>query len=591
VCGILGVRRSFGADPVRIRAALSALAWRGRDDARTVEVGEWTVAVARLAISDPHSPQPVVDPVLGTVAALNGFVATWTDDRTRFAPRMQGGNDAELILHRFHADGPPALATLEGHHAFARIDPTRDEVWLGVDRFGEKPLFAVEEDGVLIAFASTLGALEALGIPFTPCEDALARTLTYGFGARARCVAPRQRLLDDLRGLWCARGRDGLRSQEITPSAPPDDPHDFQRHLRDATTRCATAVVDVALSLSGGIDSAVLAVALRDGGFTPTAWQAAFAATDPDERARAHAVAEALALPLRTLDLDAHVLDALPTLARNASVPVSDPSILAVHALARAIAAAGARVVLSGEGADELMLGYPRHRAAAHLRFRQRLPRWLAHPLLAHTRTMTRTSRWLRAAASPSPSESLLQISAPHWRCRLGLSIDDAAPPLGTNATGEDSDPWESLRAIELEHYLRLDLLPKVDVATLSAGVEARAPFLDARLARHLLAKPAAEVFGKRPLREHYASRLPPRHFAQKKRGFSIPIDRLWREHDLLADVLTDRRTLERGDLPRASLLRAVDQQRAGRARDGHPLYALVAFELWRRAREEPRTP
>ncbi|MGE3877785.1 MAG: asparagine synthetase B [Planctomycetota bacterium] len=570
---------------------MAALAWRGRDDARLVTVGAWSLGVARLAISDLESPQPVIDPEQGTVAALNGFVATWTADRARFASAMRSENDAELILHRFEADGPRSLANLEGHHALARIDPRSQEVWLGVDRFGEKPLYAVEQDGGLVAFASTLGALEALGVRFTPCEDALARTLTFGFGARVVCRDPRQRLHDDLRGLWCARDRGALRREDSAPTATPHDTRDLAAELREATTRCATAVVDVALALSGGIDSAVLGVALRDAGFAPAAYQAAFLGTDRSERARARTVAESLGLAFRTVDLGVRVLDELPNLARNASVPLSDPSILAVHALAHAVAADGARVLLSGEGADELLLGYPRHRAAASLRFRRRLPEFLARPILRRSRKMTRTWRWLRAAASDCPGDRLLEISTPRWRQELGVRVALDLPSRGAGKADVSDSPWESLRHLELEHYLRLDLLPKVDVATLSAQVEARAPFLDARLAQHLLAIPASAVFGKRPLRDAYAARLPRGHFTQRKRGFAVPIDRLWREHDLLADILTDRRTLEREELDRAQLRRTIDEQRGGSGHAAHPLYALAAFELWRRAREEHNSP
>ena len=109
MCGILGVRRSWRDDPSRFDAALRVLGWRGPDDARKVTSGDFVLGVARLTISDPKSPQPIVCPRTGRVVVFNGAVTSAAEEWPRFAGRLQGRNDAELLLQRFAEDGPSSL--------------------------------------------------------------------------------------------------------------------------------------------------------------------------------------------------------------------------------------------------------------------------------------------------------------------------------------------------------------------------------------------------------------------------------------------------------------------------------------------------
>src|SRR5690606_8648617 len=179
----------------------------------------------------------------------------------------------------------------------------------------------------------------------------------------------------------------------------------------------------------------------------------------------------------------------------------------------------------------------------------------------------------------------LLEVAPPGFRDAVLVpelrqaALGEELAPLGTATT------LERARLVDRLAYLRSDLLPKLDVATMAAGIEGRCPFLDPEvLASHeaTAADPRA-VLGKRPLRELFEARLPRGHFAQRKRGFALPLDRWWREDDFLPDLLLERRTLERPHLIAAGLRRMLDAQRAGSVRLGHALYLLVAYELWLR--------
>ncbi|MBM4064014.1 MAG: hypothetical protein FJ265_23380, partial [Planctomycetes bacterium] len=275
-------------------------------------------------------------------------------------------------------------------------------------------------------------------------------------------------------------------------------------------------------------------------------------------------------LPFHPVDGGPEVLDPLGQLTALAGVPLGDPSVLAVHALARAAAAAGVRILLSGEGADELFLGYRRYRALAAM------PRLSFLGRLAPSWSMRYLARWLRAAASPDPAQALLEVTPPGFR-RLAL----ARPAPAARAARRPDDPVLAARAADLDGYLRLDLLPKVDVATMAAGIESRCPWLEGDYAGFGATRAA---LGKRPLCAAFAGDLPPAVRRLPKRGFALPLDRWFRGDCSLLDLLAEPRTRERGHLRRGGLAAAVDLHRRGAADLGHGLYLLAAVEFFLRA-------
>ena len=606
MCGIVGARHDWlvacGLDPGPAMAeAVRRLAWRGPDGQGVVRVGAWWLGCARLAISQANSAQPVVRRGGRFAGVLNGAV---TDARDRWAKALPGSerrawppNDAWLPLLAVAAGDGEALATLRGHHAYAVVDRQTGELVFGQDRYGEKPLFAlVGRDGgrrALCAFASTPAALRALGMPPLGEPRRLRAWFTRGFAdptphrfstrlalerLPARGVPLRLANREDPPRAWCRPWRPG-RGATASPQAP-----SLRQGLLDGVARCADASVPLGLSLSGGIDSSCLAAALRTVGRRVPAFQFLARGGDGGERAIARDVATHCGLDFVPVDGGPEVLDALPALTAAAGLPLGDPSLLAVHAVARAAATAGCRILLSGEGADELFLGYRRYRAVGALGALPRLP-WLA-PLLPSWRHGY-PARWLRAAASRDPAASLLAVVPPAFAATVlapHLLAPSRRPPRIRRARAQRI---LAARDADLDGYLRLDLLPKVDVATMAAGVESRCPWLEAGIERY---GHGADALGKQPIRAAFAADLPAAVFTQKKRGFALPLDRWFRGELPWLDLLSDRLTLSRPHLRPGGVARAVAHHRAGRANLGHGLYLLVACELHLRA-QAARSP
>ncbi|HLU38053.1 MAG TPA: asparagine synthase-related protein, partial [Planctomycetota bacterium] len=352
MCGIAGIRDEvLAATGGSFARALQALAWRGRDGQGQVSVGGWRLGVARLAITDPGAGQPLAGPQ-GIAIAFNGAVTSARAEWQQFGSGRRTRNDAELPLLRLHHAGPAHLAPRCGHHAFAVVAPD-GRAWLARDPFGEKPLYVVYEGGRALAFASTVPALRALGFEIELDEREVAAFFKRGWHGTPRVAGP-GRTLDDARtGVWSADdGSDVPQAAAAWPARP------LHARLAAAVERCAAAEVPVGLALSGGIDSACIAACLPAPARAQVhAFQFRARGAPGGERAVAAAVAGALGMRLVEVDGGPELLDDLMLLTRAHGLPLGDPSVLAAHAVAKAAANEGVRVLLSGEGGDELFFG------------------------------------------------------------------------------------------------------------------------------------------------------------------------------------------------------------------------------------------
>jgi len=603
MCGIVvardrWLRQQPGEPAATMAAAVECLRWRGPDGGDVVHLGEWWLGCARLAITQPRSRQPVVARGRRWAAVLNGAITNARELWAHFLPgaerRVAPPNDAWLPLLAVARGDFAALAAMRGHHAYAVVDLAADRLVLGQDRYGEKPLFCLTKAATngreLVAAASTLPALAAVGMPDSDQPRVRADFWHYGFSSPAPARLPAGLRLDALprRGKPCASlgGAQPLpcEAPDPTTTRPAATPHfvpskpagSLRARLVASVARCLDASPRAGLLLSGGIDSSVLAAAAHELGKSLPCFQFRAHGSDGAERELARAVARHCQHAFHPVDAGPEVLDALPDLVAAVGWPLGDPSVLAVHAVSRAAAASGCRILLSGEGADELFLGYRRYRALGHL------PRLLWLRRLQPGWSMTYLARYWRAATSAQPAASLLEITPPEFRRQV---LTPAPPPRWRRPPG---DPVLQAQAADLEGYLRLDLLPKVDAATLAAGIEARCPYLEG----DLLDAPERRAYGgKRRLREAFANSLPKPVFQQPKRGFSLPLDRWFRGATLLLDLLAEPRSQQRNHLRPGGLARAIDRHRQGKCNLGHGLYLLAAMEFFLRLHDAVDSP
>jgi asparagine synthase (glutamine-hydrolysing) len=609
MCGIYGMV-TFG-EAVPDAAAVvermgQTLRHRGPDDHAVLASPHAMVGTERLRITDPlpRAAQPFTTPD-GTVwLGCNGAIYNAADLRARYCRYpYRSRSDIEPILPLYLDRGPAGVAELDGMFALAIWDARRARLLLVRDRAGEKPLFYARL-GDAVWFASEVQALlEHPHLPRDLDSVALDEYLTFGYVPEPRTMfSTISKVEAGTVVSFDAQGHGAMRYwvPELIPVEPMSTERAEQRladHLQLAVRKQLAADVPVGVFTSGGLDSSLLAT-LAARARTPTelhTFTVGFGRADFDESAYANALAQRLGtrhLTVRVRDHDLH--EAFDLVTHRVAEPIADPAILPTCLLAQA-AREHVGVVLSGEGADELFGGYPTylgHRAA---------PAYAALPATAK-RAVRGIVNALPTSTGKVPLEFLLKRFVAHAELEtlerhvawfgtgldLGTGAEERHDPPWLQVVRGDPDPLRQAMLFDYLTYLRDDLLPKVDHATMLFSLEARSPFLDRDLTTCALGLPTSlklRGLTTKWLLKRVARRwLPRRVVHRRKRGLSVPVaawinDGLRTEADRLLDA---DRLRAQGVLRGERVRQLLSEHRRGRANHARALWPLVVYERWR---------
>ncbi len=505
MCGIAGIimRDGSAPDPALLDRLLAAIAHRGPDGQGSLVRGGTALLQTRLAIIDlTTGDQPFFAP---SGAALVANAEIYNDPELRAAmpgTPFKTRSDCEPALFLYEQDGPGFAARLRGMYAIAIHDHARNRVVLARDPFGIKQLYYTSNER-FFAFASESQALctlarhsaalkavaraELLELKFTTGHETIFRGIHR--------VLPGETLVID-RGEITERRRIAA-----LPAGPPVRiKHDtamaqLDRVLADSVAVHLRSDVPYGLFLSGGIDSAaLLALMTRLTGQRIQAitvgWQGAGVADESHEAARLAAI---IGADCERLEMGASDFwQFAPRIAAAIDDPTADAAVLPSWMLGRAAAAAGLKVALCGEGADELFGGYARYR-------KRRAP-------------------WSWIARRPR-SKGVFGAGFDGWRD--GIAAAEAA-------TAADRTPMQQAQAVDIAEWLPNDLLIKLDRCLMVHGVEGRTPFLDPVVADFAFRLPDAEKaglrFGKILLRDWLSKAFPEAGAYARKKGFKPPV-------------------------------------------------------------------
>jgi len=595
MCGFLG----YVSLEARLAALpLDLLRHRGPDgEGQQLCVGESGRARAllgatRLSIIDLSSAghMPMTYPGLPITIVYNGEVYNFRELRRELegrGERFLSGTDTEVVLRGYHIWGDAVVERLRGMFAFALWDGRGDgRLLLARDRFGQKPLYYWQA-GNTLCFGSELKAILSDGPPRQLDRSALRYYLDRGYPPPDRCllqgyrkVLPghvvtweRDRLRD--RAYWSPPELEDL-SRPISLRAAADE---LRERLSEAVRIRLVADVPVGALLSGGVDSAaIIAWVAR---FAPGAlrtYTACFGAAGLDESERARQTALWIGSEHRSVMINPRAGSILPFIASHADEPIADPSAIATYLICRR-ARREVTVLLTGDGSDELLLGYPRYRLHALAQQVARMPTSLRRAASALL-----PDGPLSKGLAAVPQDPLLRDR--YW-------LDHQGQRFGAYQTARrrlSSD--EAVRTVLLDDvrtWLVEDVLTKLDKMSMAASVEARSPFLDHLLAGWAMRLPIwarmSWLSGKAILREAMKDRLPPHVRGRRKKAFLLPIDEWLRSEwrPLARDVLLDRTTRERGWTDESEVHRLLDEHVTGRANHGRRIYQLLVLELWAR--------
>jgi asparagine synthase (glutamine-hydrolysing) len=602
ICGVVGLDAAGPAESRRHRAAASLhrLRHRGPDDSQLTPCGSGAIGATRLAIRGLSSgTQPFVDPASGIVVACNGEIDNHRELRAWLRGRghaISQETDVAVIPALYLEHGEAFAEHLVGAFAVAVWDPRGPKVVLARDRAGEKPLFYTRR-GDEVAFASELA-----GLATDPSlELRVDPTAIAGYVRRGCFVAPATPFAEVARvrpgevvsitpgGL----SRERFWSLRFGESDVPPTEDAFDRIFTAAVARQSDVAVPCGVFLSGGLDSSlVTAVARRVAPDRPlSAYTIRFAEASYDEGDAASQAAKALGLPWATVEMgSSDVRREIELLVSVSGEPLADPAWVPASMLSRR-AVEDVRLVMVGEGADELFGGYPTYIGALLADRYARLPRSIRGVLAAAVRMLPVSDkkitvsyllkRFVDGDAYSGLARHLVWTSQvqPGLLAALGIPPE---PPV----EAEGGHVLDVVQRSDFETTLAEGLLTKADRAGMGCALELRAPFLDLDVLRFAGTLPPAErvrgfttkVFLKRYARRYLPSSLVDR----RKRGLSVPLASWLRGplHDWTRSLLRSERLRDVGIDPRAAVA-ILDEHRARRADRARAVWTLVVLSVW----------
>ncbi|MBD3161746.1 MAG: asparagine synthase (glutamine-hydrolyzing) [Candidatus Eisenbacteria bacterium] len=621
MCGIAGI---LSADPDvrrRVGAMVAALAHRGPDDEGIEDLDRITLGHRRLSIVDlggGHQPMFSADRSLAVV--FNGEIYNFPrlrEELERAGRRFATRCDTEILLHLYEIDGDDCVLRLEGMFAFALWDARRRRLLLARDHLGQKPLFFAETNGAL-AFASEVkGILAADLIPRRIDLTALYHYISLRFLPDDHSLFEGIHKLPAAHRLIVENGRArmerywDLSRLEKIEGGEEDLLASLDAVLNRTVADHRMSDVPVGTFLSGGIDSSLItAILARQTGEPIPTFSIGVKEEGFNELPYARKVAAQYGTRHHEEVVAADLVHRVPRMIRQMDEPV-DPFAVGVY-LVSGLAAREVKVVLSGDGGDELFAGYDRfsgHRLAGRLAFlppsvRRRVVRPLidALPESFAYKGLTQKLRWLnemslyedgeRYAESMSflrfTEEAKARLFTPDVRARLA-GIDSRAKILEPFERIGSADPVDAMLYTDLMTRIPDHLLPIVDRMAMAHGLEVRPPLLEHRMVEYAMRIPAQwKLRGRtlkyllRRLAERYVD---PELVRRKKQGFGFPLA-YWMQNELagfLRRAAAESRFAAEGIFDRAYVQTLIEEHIAGRRDHNYRIWVWLNLEIWHR--------
>jgi asparagine synthase (glutamine-hydrolysing) len=622
MCGICGV---VGGDPDRERDTVlrmsRTLKHRGPDDDGLYADDGAVLGNRRLSIIDPDAEgQPLSSQDGRFWITFNGEIYNHRELRGELESRghrFRTRTDTEVVVHLFEEEGPGALDRLRGMFAFAIWDRRTRSLFAARDPFGQKPFHYATAGGRFL-FASEIKAL--LSHPDVSAEPDLRAVDHY---LAQRFVPPPMTMMRTVRklpaGHWLEWREGRIRVEpywtpvfgEQEERSDEDWIAELETRVDDAVRRHLVSDVPVGALLSGGLDSSavVAAMAREKGGDFPTFCVGTEVAAF-DERGFAREVAERFGTRHRERRVGDETLGSIPSLVRCLDEP-SDPIAACTFEAAR-LASEEVKVVLGGDGGDEIFGGFDRYAAFSWAERYGALPRWIREGVV---RPMTRAvpgafaykslgqrARWLdglggrRGGGLYARMTSVFRFGPEEKSWLYGPVMKEAA--TGLDAESVISEAFDGAPARDTLHrMLYADMVTRLpehslllaDRLSMAHGLELRSPLLDLDLATFCARMPARlkvkRGATKIALRRAFGSRLPESILRRPKQGFMMPMA-YWLQDSSLQLV---QRSLEGGPLVAQGWLapdaprRLAEEHRLGRADHHARLWMLLNLDCWSR--------
>lgn len=612
MCGIVGMWRKneVPMEPGILSAMCAAIRHRGPDDEGHYINGPVGLAMRRLSIIDLEGGrQPIHNEDQTIWVVFNGEIYNYRELREGLESAghvFYTRSDTEVIVHLYERYGGDFMTHLRGMFAIALWDGARRRLILVRDRLGIKPLYYVETAEGL-AFASELKGL--LCLPWVTRQfdpEGVLHYFKFGYVGESHAIFRGVRKLEPAHVAEYDGGRVTVRRYWDLP--PPDAPpldlktirEELLPRLEEAVRLRLVSDVPIGAFLSGGVDSSTIVALMAGLKADLRTFTIGFRESQYDESRYARAFAQKLGAEHHELIVEPSDLSLVETLVWHQDEPFGDQSMIPTYVVSR-LASRHLKVVLSGDGGDELFGGYTRYqvdlrrsivdlvpvavRQTAYDLAEKFLPGTFRGKNLLRNLSLARADRYIHSISYfPEAWEPGL------WHPEFYRGVLEGTPTpayLEALSRGETGSFSERLMRLDLRTYLPGDILAKVDRMSMANSLEARVPFLDHPFVEFVQRIPSSLKLGrdggKRIFKELVARLLPREILERPKRGFGIPLD-IWFRGTLWDDVreiLLDRRTRERKILNTHAVEGLIEAARSGRSERVQQVWMLLVFEIW----------
>jgi asparagine synthase (glutamine-hydrolysing) len=615
MCGICGVFNAQSSEPVSqqlIERMTGSISHRGPDDSGAYLDGPVGLGFARLSIIDlSGGHQPMSNETGDVWLVFNGEIWNYKELRKELLEKghqFRTNSDTETIIHAYEEYGVDCVSRLHGMFGFAIWDAPRRRLLLARDRAGKKPLYYTRVNGSVI-FASEIKALL-----FHPDVKRQADPQALADFLSVRYVPGPATLFANiykvLPGHWLLCENDTVREEcywDYTFSRTEQRPIEeyiqgIRQHVHRAVEERMIADVPVGALLSGGVDSSIVTGTMSQLTNQPVqTFAVGFDVEGYSELPYARLVADHFStqhheLVVKYSDLSQY----WPLLTWHRDEPVSEPSDLGVYLISK-LARRHVKVVLSGEGGDELFAGYPKYVIDWMARYYHILPTPLRDkvimPLLDQLPySMRKLKTAARNLSQPIPQRWMNWFGIFNGQLKENILSESIKASIDTDSSrvfrrwlekNPQRDNLSSMLYLDTKIWLPDNLLMKGDKMTMAASLEARMPLLDYKLTGYAASIPSnvkvRPFQAKYLLKRSFADFLPKPILTRKKMGFNVPTGTWFREGqpNLITRLLLSERARSRGYLNDAFVASLLRDHLEGRTNYQNQLFILASLELW----------
>lgn len=621
MCGIAGIvsREPDPRSSELLDRMLRSIEHRGPDEDGRLVDGTLAMGMRRLSIIDlSDGTQPIFDESGRYGIVFNGEIYNYRELREQLQARghrLKTHSDTETIVHLFEEYGPSCLDHLRGMFGLAIWDNQKRELFIARDRLGIKPLYYSQSPGLFV-FASEIKAIlvhpavrrevdlpalsQYLSLKYVPAPRTLfagIHSLQPGYWLRIK-----DGMVIESQCYWDVSFQKGF-GDHLVQQSEADYAEELQSLLRETVGLHLRSDVPFGAFLSGGLDSSTIVALMSEQLSAPVkTFSVGFDGDGiQDELPYAQQVAKAFGCEHHTLKINSQdFLSLAEDVLWHLDQPIADQATIATHMVAK-LARQHVKMVLTGEGGDELFAGYARYSGERYSPY----TRWLPEPLAGLVRAMGTSMPGLRRAKI-AISALTIPGEAKRFANWFPMFKDDAKQQLFTEnfaafRNGAESvvaeqlqrcdatDPVDRMLYADTKLWLVDYLLLRGDKLTMANSLEARVPLLDHKVVEFAARLPVRMKLRGRErkflLKQVARKMLPGEIIHRKKQGFPIPIEQWLRREaaPLMQDLLSGDCVRRRGYFKPEYVSKLVRQHTTGYADHSIELWGLMSFEMWMR--------